>query len=219
MKKDTDAGKVLSSEKLNEEKVFERYISYHTDRYSQFGNNSKAVWNREESQRMRFHVLSKLFRSKQDFSVLDIGCGLADFFSYLHQEGYKNIDYTGFDINKIFISEAKKKHPAANLFCGSYNEIFALNKKFDYAIGCGIHAFGENQESVHQYFIDKFTGLFPILSVGFGVNFLSVYSKNPDSISVYHDPSKVFHLVKQRFDKASLFHNYLPNDFTILVEK
>jgi SAM-dependent methyltransferase len=216
MKKAGDAQKV---EKLNEEKVFEHYITYHNDRYNQYGNNSRSVWNREESQRLRFEVLSKLFRSKQNFSILDIGCGLADFLSYLHREGYTNIEYTGFDINKLFIAEAKKMHPSANLLCGSYKEILALNKKFDYAIACGIHAFGANQDSIQQYFIDKFSELFPSINVGFGANFLSIYSKQPDSVSIYHDPARVLNLVKQRFEKVSLYHNYLPNDFTVLVEK
>lgn len=217
--KHTEEARSKPFEKFNEEEVFRKHISYHTERFNQFGNNSKTVWNREESQQIRFDVLANLFNTKQGFSLLDIGCGLADFFSYLNKKKFTNIEYTGVDINERFIREAKKIYPSGSFLHGSYKEIMAVGKSYDYVIACGIHAFGENQDSVQQYFIEKFTQLSPLIYRGFGVNFLSTYSKNPDSVSVYHDPVRVFSLVKERFEKVSLYHNYLPNDFTILVEK
>ncbi len=206
--------------KLDEKKVFEQYINYHGDKFNQLGFDSKVVWNRKESQLMRFEVLAKMFKTKENFSVIDIGCGLADFYFYMEQNGYSNINYIGYEINEAMVGAIKSNHPTLNIQLGSYPEIMSMNQNFDYVNACGIHAFGESAEEVQNYFFEKYTALYQKTNVAMGINFLSVYSKNPDNMSIYHDPSV---LLKRSLDtfghKVSLYHNYLPNDFTLIIEK
>lgn len=206
--------------KLNEENVFKKYIEYHGNKFNQMGFDSKVVWNRRESQLIRFDVLSKMFKSKEGFSILDIGCGLADYYVYLNENGFTNFEYIGFEINPEMVAAIKNKYPNLDVRIGSYNEIHALNRNFDYILACGIHAFGENEDVVQDYFIEKYNKLYEITNKAIGVNFLSIYSSNPDQLSVYHNPAKLLDRCLKNFgSKVSLFHNYLQNDFTILIDK
>jgi len=206
---------------MNEEKVFKQYIEYHGSKFKELGFDPKVVWNRKESQDLRYSVLCRMFKNRSGFSVLDIGSGLSDFYQYLLQNGYSDFSYTGYEINPDMVDAVKKKYPGIRVFCGSYNEIQSSSEEFDYIVACGIHAFGENAATVQDYFIQKYSALYKIVRVAMGINFLSVYSPSPDNISVYHDPADVLTRCIKTFGptKVTLYHNYLPNDFTIIIQK
>lgn len=206
---------------MNEEKVFKQYIEYHGAKFKEFGFDPKVVWNRKESQQIRYSVLCRMIKQKSGFSILDIGSGLSDFYQYLLQNEYHDFSYTGFEINNEMVEAVKKKYPGIRVFCGSYSEIESSGEEFDYVVACGIHAFGESAASVQEYFIEKYKALFSKVRIAMGINFLSIYSPKPDNISVYHDPADVLTRCIKTFGptNVTLYHNYLPNDFTVIIQK
>lgn len=206
---------------MNEEKVFKQYIEYHGSKFKELGFDPKVVWNRKESQELRYSVLCRMIQKKSGFSILDIGSGLSDFYHYIKRNGYSDFLYTGYEINSEMVEAVKNKYPELRVFCGSYTEILNSSEKYDYIIACGIHAFGESAASVLDYFIQKYSLLYEKVRVAMGINFLSIYSPSPDNISIYHDPAEVLTRCIKTFGptKVSLYHNYLPNDFTIIIQK
>lgn len=205
---------------MKEQEIFKKYIDYHGNKLREMGFDVKVVWNRRESQLIRFHTLCKMITKKSNFSILDIGSGLSDLYKYLLDTGHKDFQYTGYEINSEMVNAVRKKYPEIRVFNGSYNEIFLSGEKYDYIVACGIHAFGESAESVQNYFIEKYSRLYEQTQLAMGINFLSIYSPNPDTISVYHDPSDILRICLKAFGpKVTLYHNYLPNDFTVIIEK
>jgi ubiquinone/menaquinone biosynthesis C-methylase UbiE len=84
-------------------------------------------------------ILKKLFHSKQDFSLLDVGCGFGDFCGYLQDEGYQNIQFTGLDINERMTAESKKRFPEQEFVTGLV-EALPAHQRYDYAIASGVYS-------------------------------------------------------------------------------
>ena len=93
------------------------------------------------------------------------------------------------------------------------------NGGVDYAVASGIYCFGSYQTSIQNNYFYDFNKIFPLLNEGYACNFLSQYSdtRNPDVI--YHDPKEIFKIAMCHSKKVSLHHDYLPNDFTVIVRK
>ena len=211
----------------------EKFIEYHNERFEKYGDSPMTFWGSEESQYKRFKALSKLFTRKENFTVVDIGCGSGDFLSFLLGRGYNDFNYFGFDINEKLISLAINKFGGAEIgHPKSFRKMFAVgnfeavgdtilknNIKCDYAVASGIYCFGSYQTSVQNNYFYDFNKIFPLLNEGYACNFLSQYSdtRNPDVI--YHDPKEIFKIAMCHSKKVSLHHDYLPNDFTVIVRK
>ena len=93
-------------------------IDYNDKFYDQLikkelGKNFLTVgWGSKKTQRIRFENIYKYF-DKNNFSVLDVGCGLGDFYSFLKKKKI-NFKYTGIDINEVFINKCKRKYKNIN---------------------------------------------------------------------------------------------------------
>jgi ubiquinone/menaquinone biosynthesis C-methylase UbiE len=92
-------------------KVVERY----SNRLRQFGLDPRTLgWDRRESQFVRFGVASQAF-SFAGRSVLDLGCGLADFHEHLYQDATSApASYTGVDINPDLVDVCRRRFPNAS---------------------------------------------------------------------------------------------------------
>lgn len=204
---------------MDKQDIYDLYLKTHNQMIEQNGFTEKSLWGSTASQQLRFKVLSTLFNSKKDFSVLDVGCGLCDFYSYLKDNGFENISYTGLEINPAFVTEVQNRNPNIEVIQGSVNELPA-DRKWDYVIASGIYNLGVSPEETEAFFVEQFKALFPQINIGFGVNFLSFFSNNKDTVSMYHQPSILIDLCICHFSKhIRFFHDYLPHDFSILVYK
>jgi tRNA (uracil-5-)-methyltransferase TRM9 len=97
-------------------------------------------------------LLENSLGKKESFSVLDIGCGNGRFFEFLQQRFPKHkIDYVGLDTNKTLSTKARKlavlgKNTAQIKFLDIFNDLDAVEQKFDLAVGFGVthHIPGES---------------------------------------------------------------------------
>ena len=85
----------------------------YSERYQQFGVNPKTLgWDSNSNQNVRFlnAINSVNVNSK---SILDVGCGFSDFYSFLQSYYGKTSDfeYYGVDINPKLIAECKLLYP------------------------------------------------------------------------------------------------------------
>lgn len=90
----------------------------YSDRLARFGDDLRALgWDTAENQHRRFAVALDTL----DFagrSVTDIGCGLADFRTFLGTRGLGR-DYLGIDINPDLIERCRVRHPDARFRQGN----------------------------------------------------------------------------------------------------
>lgn len=200
------------------ENIHNQYLAIHNERINQFGFTEKALWGSKASQYKRFEIFEKLFLNENKFNLLDIGCGLCDFYKFLTDRKFY-VDYTGLEINESFCKESKFRYPDINIVMGDCKSI-PSNIQWDYVVASGIYNLGKSVEEAEEAFLSDFSILYPNIQIGFAVNFLSSNSENKDNISIYHNPGRILTLIQSNISKnVVLFHHYLPNDFTILVYK
>lgn len=91
--------------------VDEKLIGRYSTRLAQFGDDPRTLgWDRRESQHARFGVAV----SSVDFngrSLLDVGCGLADFRDFLEARGVQPASYAGCDINEDLLERCRQRRP------------------------------------------------------------------------------------------------------------
>jgi len=75
------------------------------------GFNAQGVhWNSQGSQRLRFKIIASLLpRSLEPFSLVDAGCGFADFYDYLGKIERLPARYVGLDCMEPMVAEARRR--------------------------------------------------------------------------------------------------------------
>jgi len=118
----------------------ERQRSIYKTLYAKHRCSHRSLhWSDPVHQWERFRILSQIGELKGR-KILDIGCGLGDFFSYLQQERIHG-HFVGFDIVEEFLSEARERHPKIRFeHCNVLSK--PLTEKFDYVFASGVYAFG-----------------------------------------------------------------------------
>ncbi|HNQ67625.1 MAG TPA: class I SAM-dependent methyltransferase [Bacteroidales bacterium] len=204
---------------MKNKKIVNRYIEVHNKMLQENGFTSEALWGSKDSQYVRFAKISEIFKSKTGFSVLDLGCGLCDFYDYLNENNYSKISYTGLEINQTFYEHVCKEKPKCNIILGNIDKLPA-EFQWDYVIASGIYNLGTSSKENLKIFIQQFKDLYERINVGFAVNFLSVFSDNPKSDSIYFNPAEVLNLCIKEFSKyVRIDQTYLPHDFTVFIYK
>jgi hypothetical protein len=195
------------------------YLDIHNKMKSEHGYSAKALGGSQQSKRIRFEVLTKCMGpSVTKLKILDVGSGLAHLNSFLVDKGFE-IDYTGIEINSSFIEQSKVAFPEANFVHGDVNKLLDSDELYDYSFASGIYNLGDKTKTQNA-FISDFNIILSKTKIAAAVNFLSSNSQNQDNVSVYHKSSEIISLVEKHFStRYELYHNYLPNDFTIIIWK
>ncbi|SFR16611.1 methyltransferase domain-containing protein [Desulfoscipio geothermicus] len=191
---------------------------FYKSRYHSFGNSVQSLgWSSSKEQLIRFEALTKDFDKQllKKESIVDFGCGLAHFLTWLQEKGFSN-DYTGVDIIEEFLEQNRFRFPK-NQFLTSHN--FLNNQKkygFIFASGAFTIPWGDNHVKKIKSAIKE---LFNKCNFGFSFNMLSVSSifKNPRYY--YFDPLDVSEYCAALTSKHVLDCSYLPGDFTIRMWK
>ena len=160
-------------------------------------------WSSKKSQETRWGRLI-LNYPINNCSVLDVGCGIGDFFPYL-QERYSDIDYVGIDFNTVMIKEAVRRYPDATFLNGPLSRLVEcgasdLPSKWDYVFASGVFTVkvGDNDSHIQQN-IDH---LCELANKHVAFNFLDTYTddamRDPDLY--YYSKAKLLDYVKDKWD-------------------
>ncbi|PIU78850.1 MAG: hypothetical protein COZ28_02400 [Candidatus Moranbacteria bacterium CG_4_10_14_3_um_filter_44_15] len=98
------------------------------------GSIKSLMYNSYDSAAIRYKELVKDLNFSNK-SILDVGCGFGDIIPFIFSKS-TSFKYTGIDIMKEFIQEAKKRYPEYDFVTGNYFKN-PLKKKFDIIICCG----------------------------------------------------------------------------------
>ncbi len=199
----------------------EKINAYYTDKLKQFGTTAKGVdWRDETSQQTRFEQLSKMI-TKENFSVLDYGCGYGALYDFL-----KNIsvhfEYTGFDISVDMIAAAKKIYSSYN------NCFFTVAEKelpvCDFVIASGI--FNVRLDIMdaewEKHIITTVKKINNLATKGFAFNMLPSYADEylKKSNLYYANPVWVKKaLADITTGEIEILDNYSLFEFTVLIKK
>ncbi|MBW7844612.1 MAG: class I SAM-dependent methyltransferase [Bacteroidia bacterium] len=204
--------------------IIDKVNKYYTEKIKLNGDNSLGVdWNSHETHVLRFFQLSKLIEFKQDFSILDYGCGYGALVDYLNENDYNNYEFYGYDISNEMIKRGKEKYKKKNIVFGTDINTFNKNK-FDYVIANGIFNVKLDTEinKWKEYVLQTITEFDKISNKGFAFNILTSYSEEPfmKDYLYYADPLFIFDFCKKNFSKrVALLHDYPLYEFSIIVRK
>ena len=115
----------------------ERNIKFYSSLIKKFGHNYNSLnWGSEKSQIKRFEVLASIGIKSND-KILDVGCGLSDFYSWL-EKNIPSVDYHGIDLTFEMVKGSKKKYPHLLIENKTIFEITANDPIYDYVVASGI---------------------------------------------------------------------------------
>jgi len=193
--------------------------------FHKFGPGHEAVqYSSLESQYKRFEVLSEPLCLSD--SVIDLGCGLGGFLTYLRQEKGFTGKYLGLDFVDEFINHAGKEHQHDSQ--SSFAHFNILNDEipqgYDAIFVSGV--FNNAMEDNWSFIIDTIKKMHTAANHLVSFNALSTYVDYEDEGLYYTDPLALFDHCKNEISPfVTLRHDYLvknnsiPFEFTLYLYK
>jgi SAM-dependent methyltransferase len=168
------------------------------------------------SQEKRFEALLSLgdFHGR---TVLDVGCGFGDFLAYLRDNGIE-ARYIGLDICEPMVKRCLERFEGsdATFHVGDVLQ-WEPTQAPDYVVASGI--FGLDSRDARARIRPTLRRMFDWARDGMAANFLSQRSLEPAENRVYVDPAEALEIALALTPGVRLDHSYLPNDFTLYLDK
>ena len=145
--------------------------------------------------------------------VLDVGCGLAQFYGYLVEQGLAPV-YTGYDIVPAYVEACKKRYPEA---------LFKLRNIFESGIGDSFDTIVFSQVLNNHYReSDNIQVMQAALEMAFrhtrhsvSVDMLSTHVDYCEPHLYYYDPGKILDFARTLTPHAVLRQDHHPFEFCI----
>ncbi|OIO66715.1 MAG: SAM-dependent methyltransferase [Zetaproteobacteria bacterium CG_4_9_14_3_um_filter_49_83] len=189
-----------------------RIIDRHRDSLKRHGYHPNALyWSSREIQEIRFAVLAGIGVQAGD-SLLDVGCGFADFKRWFEAEQGGSLQYTGVDLSPDLLNEAKKRHPDATFHCGDLFDMDFTGQSFDWVVLSG--ALNEQLHDNGEYARRCITRMYALCRKGVAFNLLDARHFNAHDLQS-HMPEDVLPYCQSLCTDVSLRDDYLKNDFTV----
>ena len=191
----------------------EKAIQRYSERLDRLGATVQALgWRNKEQQYLRFEILSTI-GDLHGRSVLDVGCGFGDFYTYLNERGIE-VDYVGIDISPEILDEARRCHPQID-----FRQVDLLvddfGETFDYVVESGIfnHEVDDNEQFAH----DMLTAMFGRCKIGIAANMMTSYVDYRDEYLYYYDPKLIFDFARILSRFVAVRHDYPLYEFTLCL--
>jgi SAM-dependent methyltransferase len=191
-------------------------ISYFSRLATEHGATSHGVGMTLRSQIRRFETIMKI-GDLEGKTLLDVGCGFGDFFTFLQDKGIR-VDYTGFDITPVMIETAREKHPeVADRFHLVNILTEEISDRYNFVVSNGpLNVAGEGNLLLMQRLMRK---MFEICTIGTVVTMTSLLTKRPSEGIFYYDPAEILRHAGTFCQNFVLDHSYLPHDFALFCYK
>lgn len=180
----------------------------------------KVGWGSKESQELRFQILSGI-GLKENYSVLDVGCGLGDLFDFLTKGNPSLEQYLGIDISKNLLAEAEKRYvnePKAKFSLTDIEDLTSKQNSFDYVFMSGALNL-KMKEDNWNYATEVVRSMFDICKVGLACNFLSSYVDYSHDKDFHYEPERMFSFARSLTKRVALRHDYPLYEFTLYLYK
>jgi len=193
--------------------INERY----NQRFDNYGVDIKTLASGNiKRQKIRYNVITQVGITNNS-TVLDIGCGFADYYDYLKQKGI-HIKYTGYDINSNFIKICKERYPEASFETTDIQNITQTNKH-DYVISSQVFnnklVKGDNEEIIRNVIKKSYE----ICNKGVAIDMLTKYVDFMEDGLYYYSPEEIFKFCKTLTKRVLLRHDYPLYEFMVYLYK
>jgi len=190
-------------------------ISFYTNLINKYGIDVRSLnWRSKESQELRFRILAEI-GDLNGKSILDVGCGLGDFYEYLGKNN-TSFQYKGIDITPKMIEVARKRFPETSFEVRDLLEDEVI-ERFDYVFASGIFYLVEDKP--YDFMKKMIKKMFETARIGIAFNSLSAWADSQEKGEFYANPFEVIEFCRTLTSKMVFKHNYHPADFTIFLYK
>ena len=173
---------------------------FYSEGFAAHGEHIKALgYGSVESQESRLRAVSEIgdLSSK---SILDVGCGFGDLYTFLHRQGIHPRRYLGVDISSELLGVARKRLPEVEFQLVAILD-FEPTEKFDFVVACGV--FGLESPNWQRLLEKQLRKMYDLCEIGVVVNFLSYYTSGAKfANSHYADPATILDFVVKLFRTA-----------------
>lgn len=191
---------------------------FYSTRLKKYGVRPEALnFKTAEQQHKRFALLVDIEPISSKSSVLDVGCGLADFCAFLRKHGWKG-RYTGIDINPDIIESVRKRFPKDDFFC-----IDILTDKFDEEcdyVFCGATLEHRPKYSdVKDYLEQMVKKMFMLTKKGLAFDVFSNRVDYMDDDKLYIDPVNLLNFCYTLTNRVTLRNDFRPYEIMVYLYK
>lgn len=186
----------------------DQVVAHYKSLFDRHGYSSSAVEFRDQSSHLaRFQLLTEI--SHDLGSVLDVGAGLAHFYTYLRAHGFQG-RYLGLEFVEQFVESANRlmaddQNAEVRHFDVSSAELPA---GFEYGFVSGV--FNLARENAEEFMYSTLKKLWRACEKGMAFNILSTHVEYFDSHLFYVDPEKMFRFLKCELRcHIVMFHDYI----------
>jgi SAM-dependent methyltransferase len=191
-------------------------VDRYAERLSRLGPVVQALgWRDDAQQELRFSVLAEGMPAlAHGVSVLDIGCGFGDFYTFLRARGH-DVRYVGCDLSPDVLAVARTRHPGV-----TFDERDVLQdpypaRSFDYVCMSGIfnHVISDNDGFLHAMLATAFAAC----TKGVAANMTTDFVDYQDANLHYFNPESVFRHARSLTRRLALRHDYPLYEFTLFL--
>jgi SAM-dependent methyltransferase len=194
------------------------YVERYERRLREHGHSPEALgWGRLGREHVRFEVMADVVREVGAASVLDVGCGFADLFDHLGQQGWDGA-YTGLDIVPGLLTEARRRHPGLDLHEADIRGYAPeRGRTFDVVVASGVFNARLHTEDNRQHIARSVERMHALCRRAICVDFLSTYVDFRRPEAWHTDPAWALALGRGLSKRLRLRHDYMPFEFALIV--
>jgi len=197
--------------------------NYYKDLYNKKKGTTMIVSSESWAHKnVRFKKITNLVKDDDNFSIHDIGMGVADLYQYIKKRfPHKSFIYSGTEILSEYYEEAKNRFPECNFFLRDIAEK-AFEDHYDYLVMSGV--FHQRRESSIRDW-EKFSqriisNSFEMCNKGIAFNFISPFVDFYQTDVYYANLSKIVNFIIDDLSRFfTICHNYPLFEFTVFVYK
>ncbi len=196
----------------------EEMLKMYAAAFRRHGDSPDAVLWPKGRQEERFHSLTQHIR-RQDFSLLDYGCGLAHLKPFLDAR-HRKVAYAGADALETFIDTARKKYPQATFYHAQSPA--EIEREYDYIVSSGAFniLYTPDPGGHRDIVFGILEQLFERTKVYLSVNMMTDAVDFQQPAAYHQNLAELYAFAVQKLSRRLIIdQSYLPYEFTLTVWK
>lgn len=172
--------------------------------------------------RLRFTKVTDLFADDDDFTVHDVGMGLADLYAFMQERfAGRRFTYSGTEILKEYVEAARERFPGVEFHHRDLAEA-AGTDTYDYVVMSGVfHQRRNSSIRLWEAFAQNIIrNAFAMSRKGIAFNFISPFVDFYQTQVYYANLTKLLHFINDDLSRFFVLkHDYALFEFTVFVYK
>lgn len=196
---------------------------YYSEKIKEFGFNANGMdWKDENTQTLRFQVINEFIEFNKNPSILDIGCGNAEYHNYCLTNKLQH-QYKGLDINPLMVEESNSRFGAETaLLVNGLDDDKLKDLSFNYVICSGTFnaKLDNTSENWKEFFYDSISKMFHLATHGVIFNCMTPHVDYEYDRLYYPDLNNLTtFIVKNLSRDFRIQHAYPLYEMTIFIKK